>query len=423
MQKIFTLHLASGCSNFRGMFTIKTGRSVEERTFAALMATVFTITFSIALGQVCAAVCLLLFLIGLYQKQITWRSPSGSWLALAFVGLAVTLSAVYGDRAGLWVRVGRLGWFILIPVTASLVAVPGRERKVIAAFLAGCAVLGVKDLVLYPILAWRKPLPDYLTALIDKGSMTDGQMLMLGVVGTVLILVMAVKERRSIPWWGWVILMAQVAGLVINFKRGSWFCAMILIAIAVLMQLRWRAWLVMIAFLVVFFMLPPVQTRMAQLKREFHVEGGGRLTMWFKIAPALIREHPAGLGFGCLTNEKMKQIFRRVEPNRNHLHANWAQVLVETGWVGFFLYFMWMGKMMMNSLVRVKCSRAASAEERAVAWVSLALLGGLLLNGLVEYNFGDTEMIFIYAVIMGLATVKLSEACNCKAVSVKSPEL
>ena len=409
------MHLGAACTNFLAhMLTAFIGRSIEERAFAALLATVCTITFSIALGQLCAAVCLLLFLMGLFAKQITWRNPPGLGIAVAFVVFAIILSAILGDIAGLWTRVGRLFWFILIPVTASLVAVTGRDRKVIAAFLGGCAVLGVKDLVVYPILAWRKPLPDYLTALIDKGSMTDGQMLMLGVVGTVLILLMAVKERRSMPWWWWVILLAQVAGLVINFKRGSWFCAMILIGIAVLLQLRWRAWVVMASLLVIFFALPPVQTRMLQLKREFNVEGGGRLTMWFKIAPALIRDHPAGIGFGCLTNEKMKQVFRHVEPNRNHLHANWAQVLVETGWAGLALYLVWMVKMLLNNLAWVRRLRTATAAERGVAWVALSILAGLLLNGLVEYNFGDTELMFIYAVIMGL-----TGACIGKSVSVK----
>jgi hypothetical protein len=355
-----------------------------------------------------------LFLAGLFRRQIAWRSPAGGGLAVAFVVFAVILSAIHGEAAGLWTRVGRLFWFILIPITATLTAAPNRGRKVIAAFLAGCAVLGIKDLIAYPILAWRKPLPDFLTALIDKGSMTDGQMLMLGVVGSVLMLLMSIKERRPLPWWGWVILLAQLAGLLINFKRGSWFCAIILIGIVVLLQLRWRAWLIMTAFLVVFFTLPPVQTRMLQLNREFNVEGGGRLTMWFKIAPALIRENPAGLGFGCLTNEKMQQVFRRVEPNRNHLHANWAQVLVEMGWAGLGLYLVWMVKMVLNNLAWIRRSKMATVEERGVAWVALLLLIGLLLNGLVEYNFGDTEIMFIYAIIIGL-----SGACNSKSESVE----
>ncbi|MEI6167748.1 MAG: O-antigen ligase family protein [bacterium] len=396
------------------MLTTHIGKTIEERAFAALLATLFAITFSIALGQLFAGICLGLFLLGLFRKQIVWRSPPGSMWAVAFIVLAVILSASHGEAAGLWRRVSRLGWFILIPVTASLVNRPGRDWKVIAAFLAGAAVLGVKDLVLYPILAGLKPVPDYLTALIDKGSMTDGQMLMLGVVGTVLVLVMAIKDRRSIPWWGWVLLLAQVAGLLINFKRGSWFCALILIGIMVLMQLRWRAWLVMVIGVVIFCALPPVQTRMGQLKREFNVEGGGRLTMWFKIAPTLIQEHPAGLGYGCLTNDQMRQVFKRVEPNRNHLHANWAQVLVETGWAGLALYLAWMAKMLLNKLAWIRRVRGRTLEERGVAWVAFTLLVGLLLNGLVEYNFGDTELVFIYAFLMGL-----TGACNSKSESVK----
>ncbi|MEI6564219.1 MAG: O-antigen ligase family protein [bacterium] len=384
------------------MVTTIIGRSIEERAFAALLATAFTITFSIALGQMCATVCLLLLLTGLLKRQITWRWPSVMGLAATFITVAIILSAIHGEGHGLWARVGRLFWFILIPVTATLASAPGRDRKVIGAFLGGCAVLGVKDLVWYPILAWRKPLPDYLTSLIDKGSMTDGQMLMLGVVGTVLILMMAIKEGRRVPWYGWMILMAQISGLVINFKRGSWFCAIILVGVAVLMHLRWRAWVLALALLVGFFAFPPVQARMGELKREFNVEGGGRLTMWFKIAPSLISEHPAGVGFGCLTNDMMRQAFKRVEPNRNHLHANWAQILVETGWLGLGLYLVWMGKTLKDGCVWVRRRGGAKGEDQVTAWVALALLVGLLLNGFVEYNFGDTELMFIYALLMGL---------------------
>jgi O-antigen ligase len=110
----------------------------------------------------------------------------------------------------------------------------------------------------------------------------------------------------------------------------------------------------------------------------------------------------------------MQQVFRRVEPNRNHLHANWAQVLVEMGWAGLGLYLVWMVKMVLNNLAWIRRSKMATVEERGVAWVALLLLIGLLLNGLVEYNFGDTEIMFIYAIIIGL-----SGACNSKSESVE----
>jgi hypothetical protein len=384
--------------------------SIEQRAFYALLATVFTITFSIALGQVFAGLCLLLFLAGVALRQIRIHLPSVLLAAGVFIGLAIVSSVWGGAWSGLWQRCGKLGWFLLIPVAASLLVQPERELKLIRSFLAGCAVLAIKDLVLYPVLAWCKPAPDFLTALIDKGSMTDGQMLMLGVVGSTVLILNAVKTGRRALWWEWGLLAVQVAGLLINFKRGSWFCAIILIGVAILWNLRWRAWIPVMLVIFLFFMIPPVQSRIAQLKREFNVEGGGRLTMWFKIAPALIREHPQGVGYGCLTNEMMREAFRRVEPNRNHLHSNWAQVLVETGWVGLGLYLIWMFKSVWDGVLKVWRTRGARMD----GWVALFLLAGLLLNGLVEFNFGDTEIIFIYAVIMGW----LAARRNAQSLSV-----
>lgn len=374
--------------------------------FFALLATVFTITFSIALGQVFAGLCFVLFLTGVVRGQIRTRFPPVLWLVGLFVGLAV-LSSFQGGE-GLWWRCGKLLWFALIPVTASLLRDPGDALKLARAFLAGCAVLGVKDLVAYPILAWRHPALDYLTALIDKGSMTDGQMLMLGVLGSTVLLIAAIRGRGRVRWWEWGMLGAQGAGLLINFKRGSWFCAVILVAVVLIWQMRWRVWLPAMLVILCLFMLPPVQSRLGQLRREFTLESGGRLTMWFKVAPALIGEHPQGVGYGCLTNEMMRRAFARVEPGRNHLHANWAQVLVETGWLGFAVYVIWMLKSLRDAVLR---AQGGFRGERVAA---LLLLTGLLLNGLVEYNFGDTELMIIYAVVMGWVA---SEQAGAERVS------
>ena len=127
------------------------------------------------------------------------------------------------------------------------------------------------------------------------------------------------------------------------------------------------------------------------------------MTMWLTITPQLIRAQPQGVGYGCLTNDRMRQIAPRVEPHRNHLHANWAQVLVETGWVGLALYLFWMARSLRDGTAWFRRSR--DTKDRVMAMMVVLLLTGLMLNGFVEYNFGDTEMMFIYAVMMGLAAV------------------
>lgn len=377
--------------------------TLEQWAFGALLATVSSIAFSIALGQLFAGLAFLLFLIGIARGRITPRVPAIVWLSAAFTVVAVVTSWKGGGVCGLWGRTGKLLWFMLIPVTASLACRSGRAEKMLWAFLSGCTVLALKDLIGNPIRAWRNPSPDYLTALIDKGSMTDGQMLMLGLVVGVVLIVTPLKEGRRPAGWQVGLLATLGAGLLIGFKRGSWFCALLLVGIVLLANFHWRVWLLMALITVAFFSLPPVQTRMGQLKKELNRDSGGRLTMWCRVAPFLIHERPEGVGYGCLTNRMMRYACRKVEANRNHLHANWAQVLVETGWLGLGLYLVWMGKALADGIQWVRLTRAGPSSERVVATSVLLVLGGLLLNGLVEYNFGDTEMMFVYAVAMGLA--------------------
>ncbi len=378
------------------------GLDIDQWAFITLLATIFSITFSIALGQLFAGITFLLFLVGWVRGRIALCVPAVLWLVVAFVVVAVATSWRGGGGSGLLGRTGKLLWFVLIPVTASLADRPTRAGKAIWAFLFGCLVLAVKDLVRNPFQAWRNPQPDFLTSLIDKGSMTDGQMLMLGLVVGVWFVLGPLKEGRRPAGWTVGLLVTVGAGLLIGFKRGSWFCAMLLVGAVLLTNFRWRAWLMLVVITAAFFSLPPVQTRMGQLKRELNMDGGGRLTMWCRVAPFLIHERPEGVGYGCLTNRMMRYACRKVEANRNHLHANWAQVLVETGWLGLAIYLLWMGKALVDGVRWVGLTRAGPSGERLAATAVFLMLAGLLLNGLVEYNFGDTELMFIYAVVMGL---------------------
>jgi O-antigen ligase len=100
----------------------------------------------------------------------------------------------------------------------------------------------------------------------------------------------------------------------------------------------------------------------------------------------------------------MKQAWPRIEPNRDHLHANWAQVLVETGWPGVSVFLLWMVGGIILAVRTLLVARKGGALERVVAPVIVLMLAGLILNGFVEYNFGDTELMFIYAVVLGLTT-------------------
>jgi O-antigen ligase len=89
--------------------------------------------------------------------------------------------------------------------------------------------------------------------------------------------------------------------------------------------------------------VPSMRHRIGSLSGEIDADKGGRMTMWLKVAPAIHKEYPwLGIGWRALTNEMMVSVAPNVERNRNHLHSNIAEILVETGIIGFTIYVIWM---------------------------------------------------------------------------------
>ena len=85
---------------------------------------------------------------------------------------------------------------------------------------------------------------------------------------------------------------------MLHGKRGSMLA---LAAVLVTMALMTRRWLLVGAMLLVgvgaTVAVPQVRERIAQLPEQLNPNHGGRLTLWTRIAPPLIQEHPLGMGY------------------------------------------------------------------------------------------------------------------------------
>jgi O-antigen ligase len=88
-----------------------------------------------------------------------------------------------------------------------------------------------------------------------------------------------------------------------------------------------------------------------------------------------------------------------LEVGLNHLHNNLLQLRLELGWHGVLLWTVWMISLLWTGFRRIPGQDAALRHT-----VAFALLA-LLINGLVEYNFGDSEILKLYLVLFGLIDV------------------
>lgn len=380
----------------------------EKNSYYALVAAAFFAPFTLPGGRLCVALALILLLIE-PLANIRARKfplfPPVAWLALAWIVLAciVTVNGVHPEIGV--PRLEKLLWFIAIPVSSCLVCNVKRLRAMMHAFVAGGVVLSLDILIINTIHAVKAvrdgEFSSFSGAIINEGSMTDGGVLVVTILAT-LAVVMVQKFRQRKMIYSVMALIIQACAMILNFKRGSWITVLVMVTIFVAIKVNWKSLLILFAAVVVAIMLPPVQSRLVSLKSEFNPDGGGRATMWVVIAPELVRQYPGGVGYRSLTNEMMHNIFWRVEKDRDHLHSNLVQILVATGWAGLALYLAWMIMAFWNGCRFIYLSKEHPEGEEIYALGLTLMLLALYINGLVEYNFGDAEIVLLYGLIMGI---------------------
>jgi O-antigen ligase len=384
----------------------------ERWTYRLLLCAVFSVCFSIASGQVFLALTILSFAL-LYMRGGKLVFPRVSYIVVAFMLLAF-LTAWFGPNPDLAMRKSmKLFWLLALPIAASCITDSNRLRNLVGAFALGSSVQAAVILIMNPInaraaMSAGEPgtqgadgAPDFLTSLIHMGSMTDGQVLMLGLISTFGLYFVARHEKaRGLGWI--LLLLVQGIAFVINFKRGSWICLVLVIGLVILLSRKWKILFALAIILGGLLAVPAVQVRLGDLTTELSEGKGGRMYMWKVVLPAMQADYPYGVGFGAMTPELLKEHGELVEPNRNHLHSNFAQSLAEMGYVGLGLFCVLMLWGLYCGLALYWRSRSSSFEVTACAAVMLLMLMGLLLNGVIEYNFGDTELLILYGVILGV---------------------
>lgn len=392
--------------------------SLESAAFGSLCLSAFAMAFSLPAGRALLAIALLLWLINVFRSRQRVAIPIVAWIGFLFV-LEAAIVTVFGVNPELGVpKLRKLLWFVGIPVWAAMVGSPGRLGDVMRAFALGSTVLSLRicgerlgESVCMALDGRRNGVVAFL---VDAGSMTYSQMLMGGIVVTLGLVWLAKGRSRQCGGWA-VALGLQVFALAIMFKRGTWISTAAVVAVFLAIRTNWKTVLALSVVAVVCALtLSPVRSRLAGLTKELQAGGGGRLTMWTEVAPALVRAHPWGTGYRSLTNRMMREIAREVEPNRDHLHSNPVDILVSTGWLGLVLYVAWMGCGLRDSARFRRAAESGPPELDAHALSLLLVLSGLLLNGLVEYNFGDSELVLLYGLVLGCASAgrRITE-CSC----------
>jgi O-antigen ligase len=270
------------------------------------------------------------------------------------------------------------------------------------------AVYGLAQFGLHYYQLQRQGLPFYenyvvhqITGFMSHWMTFGGQlMLMLFLLSGVLLF----GEQNRAKRWGWLGAVLMGAALLAAFTRGIWLGTLAGLAYLVGSHRRWMLWLIPTAVLTVYLISPVWLQRRGD--SIFQLEGDSsslsRLVM-VRTGLRMVAAHPwFGLG-----PERVAVEFARYNPQGpdlpaawyGHLHNSFLQIAAERGIPCLIILLWFLFEVLRDNLSR---SRKALPNERALRVTAVAATIGMTVSGLFEYNFGDSEVLTLYLILISV---------------------
>jgi O-antigen ligase len=238
------------------------------------------------------------------------------------------------------------------------------------------------------------------SALIALGFRTEAALpwtttLTLSLLVVICLWLVASSVRRSARPASLAILLSTaqlpllLCALIVNLKRGPWLGVLVGGSLFFLIYARKFVLIALLGACSLFVALPPVQQRLLDSYEHFTISGG-RSTMW-RIGVELASEYPLGVGYH--NSGILRQFAPEIPHELKHFHNNLINIAAETGWLGVAV-FAWL----LISAVRI-CFKDRSAPLYVA--IGCAIISWQVA-GLVEYNFGDSEITLIVWALLGL---------------------
>ncbi len=231
------------------------------------------------------------------------------------------------------------------------------------------------------------------------------------VIALTLGLFVSLPVKRS--WLGALLLLAlagQGFALLLTVTRASWLGCLLSSVLILLLGLSRRA-LVLVGLLAIPLVLAGLfvlqQKRNVAFIDQTDQSTTWRETVWregFHLLVSNPRHLIVGVGMDSIkAHWRAWGMFDNGHIPWGHMHSNLLQIALERGipalllWLGFILVYAW-------TLIR-KLRRPGELAwmERGILLGSLAGLLGFCTSGVVHYNWGDSEVVMVLFMTMGLS--------------------
>ena len=364
---------------------------LESAALLAFLGFVAALQLSIAVAQILLTLTLLLWVAVMIVRHERPDAPAMFWPLVAYAGITLVAVVFSFDPSTSFVDSKQLVLFVIVPVVYRW-ARGASARTVSNVVVSVGAIVAAYGIVQIGILEFDA------VGQAARGTMgqtmTYSGMLMLVIAHTAARLLFDQRDRT----WPALVLPALLVALALTSARNSWVGAWV--AVGLLMMLKDLRLLFILPVVAALFVVAAPPRLTDSLYSIFDMENSSNRQRFemARVGGRMVRAHPlTGVGPDVVKDVYAEYGDVSAVGSTVHLHNVPIQIAAERGlpalaiWVWFIVV-----------VVRGLLQKLRASPHRALAAGGLAAVAGMLAAGMFEYNFGDSEFLMLFLVLITL---------------------
>jgi len=370
----------------------RAAHGLERATVVLLLCFVASLQISIAAANILLALMLVCWVAQLIQDRTLPAVPRFFWALVAYAVVTVVISVFSLEPSTSIVDDKQLLLFVIVPAVYQI-ARGERASLVVDVIVSVGAASAAYGIIQYGLLHYD-----------NLGRRPEGAMSHYMTYSGLLMLVICAAAARLIfgrqgRTWPALVMPALVVALALTLGRSAWIGASV--AMALLLALKdLRLTILLPLFVAVLFAVAPgtVTKRVMSIFDVQEPTNQDRLAM-IEMGARMVNDHPL-TGVGPNMIPRVYAQYRpdyAINPINPHLHNVPLQIAAERGLpaLAVWLWFIF-------SLVVAQFRLFRRQLDRVPAAAALAAVFAMLAAGLFEYNFGDSEFLMLFLVLVTL---------------------
>ena len=370
----------------------RTAPGLERATVALLLCFVASLQISIAAANILLALMMVVWVAQMVQEKTLPVVPRFFWPLAAYAAVTLVISLFSLDPRTSIIDDKQLVLFVIVPAVY-YIARGDRAALVVDVIVSVGAASAAYGIIQYGLLHYD-----------NLGRRPEGAMSHYMTYSGLLMLVICAAAARLLfgrrgRTWPALVMPALIVALALTLGRSAWIGASV--AIALLLALKdLRLTILLPIFIAILFAIAPglVTKRVMSIFDVQEPTNQDRLAM-IEIGARIVHDHPmTGVGPNMIP-----RVYEQYRPDyainkiNPHLHNVPLQIAAERGLPALAVW-----SWFIVSLVVAVFRLYRSQTDRVPPAAALAAIAAMLAAGLFEYNFGDSEFLMLFLVLVTL---------------------